>query len=406
VAGAGIANALVDMSGDVFAISVNDVARDATISVLNAPEGMSLGPVTHTSGIFSSLMSSMRVRVPMTEGVVSGDRDYVKLEDVFTTKGADVAALFYVVEDPAHRVSLDSTFEVKVDALSAFKQMVTGSTLETSPFNIADIIDASTSVSVSWDERYAKMGAYGDAKTAVYYDHTTGALSTGMTAAEVDAYARDHPAFKTSPVVNSGKRMSDQDRQLVTELVAISRAIEHLDASEGKKFVAAAITSLSSGAGLSDRAAAYSLVDTVIKHCVATLGSTAFVEEVRVAGISHEDRAILTDALKAIGDHAEVASLNQHLPHISGAESRRHHTLCKHAKNALTLTQFEALCRHERVRREDEYEYVDQVWQFQLLFWTSVILVSVTFFITCQIGSINPGYDSIIYRMTPGPMLR
>ena len=48
------------------------------------------------------------------------------------------------------------------------------------------------------------------------------------------------------------------------------------------------------------------------------------------------------------------------------------------AQNALTLTQFEALCRSERERRDETYNYVDKVWQFQLLFWTGVILVSIT----------------------------
>lgn len=408
LATAGAVTALVDMTGEVIAVPVAE-SQSVAYSVLSHPEGItSKYPLDHATGLFTTLVSSMRRRVPMTAGVRNGGVDYVDVEDAVTTRGADVAALFYVVEDPSQRQKMDYSFETTGDALTLYKRMVTGNGREDAPHNIADIIDAPTSVSVSWDERFAKMGAYGDATGAVYYNDTTGVMGGAFDADAAMAFVTKHAALKWSPLVSGG--VAADDMPLVTELAAVIDAVEKMPApTDGAEvFVTAAITSLAHHAP-SDADAARALVTKAIAYCTSVLtektNGMAYVEEVRVAGMAADAHTEIAAVLKNLGKDVVVTSKPEHLPHIDGNPALIR-ALCKHAKHHMTLTQYETSCRSERTRRDVVPEEEDLVWQFQLLFWISVILLVSVFLITCQIGGLDPGRDSIVYRMTPGAKLR
>jgi len=385
---------------------------------LASPEGIEVNDETRrsTTSFVASLLSSMRLPVPAVDSVHASD--YVSVEDPFNTRGAQVAALFTVLERPdlsgIPRMKDAGSFTHKLDALSTVHQMLTGfirsAGSEKEIPTIADLVPGKT-VSLSGDFRYAKAAG----KDATVIEPS---MSTDVVAA----------AWSSAPVFERyAKKLETSDPAisfLVAELAAAVHAVND-ETFPKYSFVNVVVTGLAV-VDESAYAVAQSMVDEVLVHCADILTkrteNTAFVQMVTVIDerveVDRDVGHLVNGAMEQVDDKHRVA-----LPHVYTPYWTNVGILCDKIDKALVNSDYTVDCPKGHPQRQgaavnsrrraelenmsggssSDYDEPNLwVWQFQIFFWLTVMFVVVILVVSTQIAGLDPGYNSIIYRMTPG----
>lgn len=396
-------------------------------SMLAEPTGVKAGVDGNTepTSFFATLLSSMRLPVPLGDGVTASD--YVDVEDPGRTAGAHVAGLFTVLERPATkeapRMVLDGqrSFSQKLDALSTVHQMVGGlSTRALGHSTVADLVTGK-SVAVSGDARFA---------------HAAGVRAEPVDASRFLGADAAWSAVKPFAADLDFAMESEANKFLVAELAAALQAVKDMDLAAGKSVVNVVVTGLV-GVDATSHLAAQALVKNVLTECSAILTArskgAAFVQLVTLvdesADVAGHVGALLRDLLAASNGLHRIQFPHIYIPYASTIAQ-----VCKEVSRALgdKEAMFSVDCpdgdrlveghpTNSRRRatqlavtgntlgsaanpNEDMESYV---WQFQMFFWLTVLFVILVLVVSTQIAGLDPGYEtSIIYRMTPGQGMR
>lgn len=386
-------------------------------ATLASPEGITANAETgrSTTSFVASLLSSMRLPVPAVDSLKASD--YVSVEDAFNTRGAQVGALFTVLERPdlsgMSRMENARSFTHKLDALSTVHQMLTGfisaGTMKQIP-TIADLIPGKT-VSVSGDFRYAQAAG----KDATVIEPSISADNVAAAWSSEPVFERYAKQLKTSdPAISF----------LVAELAAALQAVND-ETLPKHSFVNVVVTGLAV-VDESAYAVAQSMVGDVLVHCADILtkrtANAAFVQLVTVIDerveVDRDVGHLVDGAMEGVDDKHRVA-----LPHVYTPYWTSVGNLCDKIDRALVNSDYTVDCPKGHPQRQGaaansrrralELENMSGgstqaddenlwVWQFQIFFWLTVVLVVTILVVSTQIAGLDPGYNSIIYRMTPG----
>lgn len=377
--------------GDIV-VHLNGQKHNGYWNTLTTPKGIEavVGTEPEATGFYATLVSSMRLPVHLVDDVQPSD--YVAVEDPFLTRGADVAGLFTVLERPESpdtpRVDLDNDFKHELDALSTVQRMLSG---------IRE--DASRDISIKSMIRGETLAVAGDARFA----HVLGVEPFRPSSADPAALFTE-PAF--TKYANKLDTKLDTNAALVRELTTALEAARTLKLSkEDKAFISIAVTKLVA-IDASNYVTASALVLDVLKECSAILerrsSGFAFVEVVTLVDDSKEvEAAVRGRVRRVLQNQLEVGHVSA-LPHIYVNSAADVPKLCSQVRAAIEDTAYTATCTQTLGvgATDDGNPPISRVWEFQLFFWFTVLFVIGILVVSTQIAALDPGYDSIVYRMS------